>query len=190
MVYLVLTVFKYDENQSMLTMRGVSRFEDLLPSTVREQKQWESNRQEAYYGSMNHFMRALVNHSLKEEGFITQRIYKAKNLKKPLSLIDSLEVQSIKGNELFVENSNKVAYNGELLITFIREPEEPKYAEEHRVKTKGSQKSKIKFSKDVVVYPNGYYEDLESIVMEGYLSWSTKMAELLPYNYVPIYSKK
>jgi hypothetical protein len=40
--------------------------------------------------------------------------------------------------------------------------------------------------KGVTVYDNGYYEEPNDILLDGYLGWSEKMGDMLPLNYVPV----
>lgn len=59
---------------------GDVRFEELVPQNSKEQKKWKANREKAYYGSSIHFMRSLVNKSLKKDDFIVKKLVKAKVL--------------------------------------------------------------------------------------------------------------
>ena len=59
---------------------GDVRFEELVPQNSREQKKWKANREKAYYGSSIHFMRSLVNNTLKKDDFIVKKLVKAKAL--------------------------------------------------------------------------------------------------------------
>ncbi|MES2453900.1 MAG: carboxypeptidase-like regulatory domain-containing protein [Bacteroidota bacterium] len=59
---------------------GTTRFEEITPKDKKELKQWKANREKAYYGSSIHFMRSLVNQTLKKEGFVMQRMEKTKRI--------------------------------------------------------------------------------------------------------------
>ncbi|HMI01649.1 MAG TPA: carboxypeptidase-like regulatory domain-containing protein, partial [Pedobacter sp.] len=59
---------------------GDVRFEELVPQNNKEQKKWKANREQAYYGSSIHFMRSLVNNTLKKDDFIVKKLVKAKVL--------------------------------------------------------------------------------------------------------------
>lgn len=56
---------------------GYSHFEEMNPEDSREQRKWNSNREKAYYGSLPHFMRALVTKQLAEEGFLVKKLVKS-----------------------------------------------------------------------------------------------------------------
>jgi hypothetical protein len=48
------------------------------------------------------------------------------------------------------------------------------------------QTSYLRFEDDkVMLYDNGYYENLFSIVLDGYLGWTDRIAEMVPQEYQP-----
>ena len=53
------------------------------------------------------------------------------------------------------------------------------------------QESIFQFKHDSLnIYSNGYFEDIQSLFLEGYLSWHEKMANLLPLEFQPVYQNK
>jgi hypothetical protein len=66
-VYYDLSYFSHYAGRTSYT--GHTHFEEMTPKDKKEQAKWLSNRENSYYGSSAHFMRALVNKHLKEEGF-------------------------------------------------------------------------------------------------------------------------
>jgi len=106
-------------------------------------------------------------------------------LKSMPSSIDSLGSKINSAQNLYAAGSDNVLqYTGKLLVTF-REGEESKYAigrQPMRI-----QRSVVHFlGKQLLIYDNGYYEDVHDVFLEGYWGWSEKIAELLPLEYNPI----
>lgn len=53
---------------------GSPVFEPLLARSGRQQRRWETNRQQAYQGSLTHFLRSVHQNQVAEEGFRVQRL--------------------------------------------------------------------------------------------------------------------
>ena len=73
-LYFQLTAFVHDPARTFYA--GYSRFEEMKPANGREQRKWKANRKQAYYGSVAHFMQALVKGRLKSNGFVVKRLVK------------------------------------------------------------------------------------------------------------------
>ncbi|NBP71067.1 MAG: hypothetical protein EBU52_20305, partial [Cytophagia bacterium] len=70
------------------------------------------------------------------------------------------------------------------LKVLYKEREEALYAMGQRRPPQRFQESVVHFTDDELkIYPNGYYEDVRSLFMQGYLGWSGKIAEMLPTDY-------
>lgn len=52
---------------------GEPLFEEMEPEDPIQQRLWEANREEAFYGSLRHFLLALINDRLSEEGYLVYR---------------------------------------------------------------------------------------------------------------------
>ena len=61
---------------------GYPFFEDMDKNRKGLQKRWQRKREQAYYGSMMHFMRSLYNNKLSEEGFEVRRMKRIPNEEK------------------------------------------------------------------------------------------------------------
>ncbi|MES2827591.1 MAG: carboxypeptidase-like regulatory domain-containing protein [Bacteroidota bacterium] len=75
-VFYDLTFFSHVAGRTSYT--GYTHFEEIVPKDMKEQERWMANRENAYYGSSAHFMRALANRQLKEEGFLVKILEKTK----------------------------------------------------------------------------------------------------------------
>ncbi|MEN9685217.1 MAG: hypothetical protein RLZZ28_1003 [Bacteroidota bacterium] len=69
-----LTRFEYNLNTKVFFYQGYPFFADMIPTSKRMQKKWEENRKEAYYGSLMHFMRAVYDNKLTEQGFEVRKM--------------------------------------------------------------------------------------------------------------------
>lgn len=92
--------FTYSFSNRYLLFVGYPYFEPMQGSKSRQAK-WERNRQDAYEGSMMHFMRSVYRNKLAEEGFEVQRLHKIANAEK----------QRVKEVErrLYPQHSKKIA---------------------------------------------------------------------------------
>ncbi|BAV07639.1 CarboxypepD_reg-like domain-containing protein [Filimonas lacunae] len=76
-----LAQFKYNFQSHYLLYTGFPLFEEMKGSE-RKQKIWESRREEAFQGSVMHFMRALYRNKLQENHFLVYRLLVRPNLEK------------------------------------------------------------------------------------------------------------
>ncbi len=82
-----LDEFVRDRDSNMIFYQGSSAFEELKGSP-RQMKRWAKNREDAYYGSSEHFLRACIGNNIESEGFRVLRLVEKPNIKrKPDSLI-------------------------------------------------------------------------------------------------------
>lgn len=74
--------FTYHFRSSLLFYSGYPLFIPMDATRKRKQMRWEINRNEAYKGSIMHFMRALYRNTFEEERFELRRLYKIPNTEK------------------------------------------------------------------------------------------------------------
>lgn len=72
--------FEADYARGTLFYRGDSQFQDLITDKTKKKQatQWLQNRQSAYKGSLQHFIRALFQGNLEKEGFLVQIMQRMK----------------------------------------------------------------------------------------------------------------
>ena len=56
--------------QQQIKYSGKTGFRELTPQTRRQERRWRRNRERAYRGSQNHFLAALINNRLWQEGYL------------------------------------------------------------------------------------------------------------------------
>jgi hypothetical protein len=80
------TIF-YDLTTFELTTKNVTYVGNVryfeTEGSKGKKKRWKKNRKKAYRGSQVHFLRALVNNNLRQEGFLVDRIQRTPNPRRP-----------------------------------------------------------------------------------------------------------
>ncbi len=59
----------FEKTSNLTSFKGLASFEKLVAEDEKQNRKWEQNRAEAYEGSLKHFLKALVENRLEEEGF-------------------------------------------------------------------------------------------------------------------------
>ncbi|MEO7989110.1 MAG: carboxypeptidase-like regulatory domain-containing protein [Chryseolinea sp.] len=173
-IYYLLKEFELDYRSDLYKIFGVPRFETLTPKDDRQLRHWQSNRDDAYSGSLNHFMRSLIHRELSKNQF---SIYEQ---------LSGTKKQLDEGR-LFLQNGNIVFFKGDMEIIFDGDAEDSSY---RTYRNLVQQTSKLTFIGDsITIYENGYYENQKDIVLTGYLAWRECMGNLLPINYQPTEKK-
>lgn len=90
-----LEEFRCDLNSNYLVFEGYPLFKP-LEGNKTQQKKWASARREVYEGSVLHFMRALYQDKLTENGFVVQKLIRTPNTEKQRvkSMLDSTQDKS------------------------------------------------------------------------------------------------
>jgi hypothetical protein len=170
-VFYLLSEFVLDYRADIFKVFGVPRFVSLNSKNAAQERHWLRNRDKAYYGSINHFMRSLLNRELVKNQFAVYGV-------------TSESEKKLDEGTLFLHDSNQFFFKGDMKIVFEGEYEDPTY---HMYQNTESQVSKISFNDDsITIYENGYYENVQSIIMNGYFAWRECIGNLLPFNYQPV----
>lgn len=101
-------------------------------------------------------------------------------------LVDSVGKQIKNASEIMRPGTNDIIqYKNRLKIVF-KEKEDVAYVLNKRRAPQKVQQSVVHFLADEIkIYPNGYFEDVRFVFLEGYLGWAEKIAEMLPIDYKP-----
>lgn len=189
-----LKSFVFDSRQKAVTYLGYPVLEDLPARNARQKKRWLANRQKAYLGSTMHFMRALHQRTLAEDGFLVQRMIEKTDTvrsrpKTARYLIrDTLQYAQILDLGLSTTVRSRLQFQDLLQVTYLRETEDPGYLKMQRPfgpppKASGTQTSVVHLQDSFIeIEANGNYYEPLGILVEGYWSWE-KIAELLPLDY-------
>jgi CarboxypepD_reg-like domain len=77
-----LKLFEYDFTKRTFYYQGYPLFEEMTAKRPGIAKRWEKNREEAYYGSLIHFMRCVYRNKIVEEGYELRKIIRVPNQEK------------------------------------------------------------------------------------------------------------
>lgn len=199
-------------NQIYTFYLGYPFFKDIAREEKLNQKRIEKKRLEAYLGSSMHFIRALYNDKLQEEGFNVRELIKSKNPEYPsdvelekimaevkltndYSLIRKLPEKEINklGTTLLpiskftlLENEKKfIKFDNYLNVTYTKAAPDEKYL---IFSTKGEsafQVSQLKNEDEAVEYfADGNYYNPANLFFFGYMGWK-KVGDMLPFDYNP-----
>ena len=191
---------------------GYPFFKDITKEEKLNQKRIEKKRLEAYLGSSMHFIRALYNDKLQEEGFNVRELIKSRNPEYPsdiemekilaevkltndYSLIRKLpekEINKLETNLLpiskftLLENEKKfIKFDNYLNVTYTKAAPDEKYL---IFSTKGEsafQVSQLKNEDEAVEYfADGNYYNPANLFFFGYMGWK-KVGDMLPFDYNP-----
>lgn len=98
--------------------------------------------------------------------------------------IDSLAKEALVGTEFDTKMQDK-NYQGLLAVRYDRLEDAIYTQMVGRRDQRQKQKSVLHVLAPIKIYANGYYEDVRSIFLENYWSWSEKISTLLPLEFQP-----
>jgi len=206
---------EYELNVLLLHIRyhGQVVFEQMTTTDEEQKMTWARNRLMAYYGSLMHFLRALYNRDLSEEGFYVDLVNKNTGLQiAPVTAYEQVRVRSDAYNNKFIKLESIKNYNlmldsvrstpaepllnfkGELQVQYIHESEDYDYQvlRYGRGRASGNriQRSRMfMLTPEALVQPNGQLYPEDGAETAGYWSWEL-VAESLPLDYDPAVDKQ
>lgn len=177
-------IYEYKTTNALYT--GVPKFDTLVPENSAQMDTWKQNRETAYYGSVLHFMRAIYKQQIADEGYELKEVLPGDQADK----MNAIEEKNIftwlnyetKENGLITINPAKS--NLGILYT-LEAPAAAYLTENPETPNKEFQYSKISFTANqpITIESNGYYYPQQDLVINDYWEW-TRMADMLPYNYI------
>jgi CarboxypepD_reg-like domain len=173
-----LDSFVYDYNGNIGSYSGYPLFET-MEGSPEQQETWKQNRLYSYTGSRLHFVRSWYDSTLDDEGFV-------------LELADSGSSQMKKienpyDPKFYSRDSGdaNIDIQGRLRVSYTAQVPDKKYLIENKYPlTTGVEISALDIQNGFVIEENGYFYDQADVTNIGYWSWK-KLAELLPYDYLP-----
>lgn len=205
----LLNDYTYDHAQHRVKYQGDAVFEP-LSGTEQDTRRWAENRRKAYLGSAMHFMRALYQRRLLEEGFVIQVIREQRTRSGETRLLGldgdttvrlpalagkyDAVFQTVRENRLLdtlrsTPTHPTVAFSGVRSVTYTREREPLDYQKTRALREHGfrirPQTTLLRMTvPNVVIEPSGHFYDPQGITYEGYWGWEL-IAENLPLDYEP-----
>ena len=174
-----LDSFVYEYNTNVSSYTGYPLFEELA-GTPEQQETWKQNRLYSYSGSRLHFIRSWYDSTLKEEGFVLEMAdSNKKNVFTP--------IQDPYDPKFYGVDSGDVEINlgGRMRVSYTNQVPDKKYLQENKFPPGTRvQISALDILNGLEIEENGYFYDQSDVTNIGYWSWK-KLAEVLPYDYVP-----
>jgi hypothetical protein len=174
-----LDSFVYEYNSNVGSYTGYPLFEE-LQGTDLQKDGWKKSRLLAYSGSRLHFIRSWYDSTLQEEGFVLEALEnKIGNRMSAIKDPYDPKFYAVDSGDVVI------SMKGRLRVSYTNQVPDKKYLEEHRF-PKGTQVevSALDIADGLVIEENGYFYDQSDVTNIGYWSWE-KLAELLPYEYLP-----
>ncbi|HMH24485.1 MAG TPA: carboxypeptidase-like regulatory domain-containing protein [Puia sp.] len=170
-------VYEYGSNVSSYT--GYPLFEE-MQGTPQQLDEWKQHRLNAYMGSRLHFMRSWYDSTLKEEGFVLE-VSDSGSGEKPALVKNPYESKFYNVDSGDVE----ININGRLRVSYTNQAPDKKYLLERKFPlSMRAQISAVDIAGGFVIQENGYFYDQSDVTNIGYWAWK-KLAEVLPYDYLP-----
>lgn len=101
-----LEEFRYNFSEHYISYWGYPFFEEMLTKSDRRRKQWIENRNKAYYGSSQHFLKALTDQKLTQEGYVMHTLIREE--KKMFSVPLTAEKRDSTGNIITEASKEKM----------------------------------------------------------------------------------
>jgi len=173
-----LDSFVYDYGGNVGSYTGYPLFES-LDGTPDQQSMWKKNRLYSYSGSRLHFIRSWYDSTLDDEGYVLELADSGSN--KMRRLEDPYDAK------IYSRDSGDVQVNvqGRLRVSYTSQVPDRKYLLQNKYPlTTPAQISALDIANGFVIEENGYFYDQGDVSNIGYWAWK-KLAELLPYDYLP-----
>ena len=147
-----------------------------------QQAAWAAAREQVYYGSRLHFLRAYYDSALKAEGFTVDMLSstdfrKFNRLINPYDTTYYLVDDTTQDVELWFPKKVSITYN--------KQAPEAQYLKQMSLPADVKvQISYVDLTDAILIRQNGYFLDQRSWINQGYWSWKN-LADQLPYDYEP-----
>lgn len=170
--------FSYDYNTRISQYTGYPFFVE-LDTTEEVKSQWQKNRARTYLGSRLHFMTALYDSIVTDEGFMVEQIDAT------AGKADGVPVADLYDSSIYQADSNTVSilWNGKYRISYKSVLPDKKFLQEFKLPANSRmQVTLLDVSDGFVIEENGFFYEQYDVINTGYWAWK-KLAEALPYDY-------
>jgi hypothetical protein len=183
---------EFSVSDELFRYAGVAKFEELVTQSAKAQEEWKSARERAYRGSLHHFLAALAQGRLEEEGFalrIVPLFLASKAFTRYAGRAASRE-EILQAGEFPYEF--RMSFAGLLHVLYEHEEIDPGYQsfiERQAVgplMTSNRQISLLGLNIPSIVFNSaGQLSDPLAVTVYGYWSYE-RAAEMLPLDYTPV----
>lgn len=146
-----------------------------IPETI------DAARQQAFNGSVLHFMRSLFNKTLQKDGFEVQLLVKTNEKERAITVKDFYKALNYKKDEQ--ANTIHITPNQpDVVVIYTKEKPEAGYLTNDSTDV-DFQFSIVEVTKDgLTIEENGYYYDQSDLLFKEYWTWE-KVGDMVPYDY-------
>ncbi len=180
----LLVDFSYDRSKGFTFYGGNPLFFPDTTLRAGKLKKIEKAREEAYRGSVQHFVQALYQGTVREEGFEIRRLDRLP--KTDGGFLDQLHSEILDEEMLLTRSPDgkvTISYDFHLHVLYKKEKESTEYAGVMNGQKSNNQSSVMKLEVDSLeLYENGGYSDPFGLMVEGYMAWE-RVADLVPLDY-------
>lgn len=181
-----LDSFTHEYNSEVSVYAGFPLFEEMKPSNTDQYAEWANKRQQAYQGSILHFMRTVYDQKLKEQDFEIQFLVTNNGVENAVKVKDPyIALHYSKDDSTQTVSINPTQKN--VGVLYKQEKPSARYSSSHPDEPKDFQFSLLSFltNDPIIIEQNGYYYEQNDLSISSYWTWD-KIADLLPYDYVPV----
>ena len=180
------TLKAFDKSGTVVKWDGDPHFEEMTPSDSVEAARWRHNRRRAYEGSFRHFLRALLDDRLEEEGFSMERLPRVHAFR-DVSRADRFPASRDHVVEGRTDSTHLLHFRGRLEVTYRNEPETRgflKWSRDRSRVARSVQTSWVELN-DPPVHVDRYGEIVEpyGATVFGYWAYEQRLSGLLPREY-------
>jgi hypothetical protein len=173
-----LDSFVYDYTGNISTYSGYPLFE-ILEGSPDQQLAWKQNRLYSYSGSRLHFIRSWYDSTLNDEGFVLELADSGSTRMKLVKDAYDPKYYSRDSGDV------QIGIQGRLRVSYTSQAPDKKYLIQNKYPlSTAAQISALDLANGFVIEENGYFYDQGDVSNLGYWAYK-KLAELLPYDYLP-----
>jgi hypothetical protein len=171
-----------------LRYSGHTKFEELVPQSEEQNRNWQKNRRRAYRGSLRHFLAiicdttARIDIRLKEQGF------EVFTFQFPWERETRRVAEPVNWKTFFGPSKNPgeiyLSFPDYLGVRYLNESEERNFLRHHQIeRDPQAQESWIKLAQGrVKIDRTGRFLNDSAIIEGGYWAWE-RLADMLPLDY-------
>jgi hypothetical protein len=178
---------EFEVSGNLVRWDGEPVFDELAPQDSAQARRWAQNRREAFYGSLRHFLLALLHDRLDEEQFSIARLPRA-NAFRRMGRADRIPVARDRVLASPPDSLTELDVRGALEVTYHGEPESEAFLDwaHARRAPRNRQVSRIRINDPPIhVDRHGKIVEPYGATLYQYFAFSQRMAALLPDEYRP-----
>lgn len=207
---LVLAQFSLNWNANLAKFEGYASYSDLRTPDEVNIRKIKKNRQTAYLGSTQHFLRTAYDDTFSDAGFVVRAFSKTPNPAYPSPEVRKALIEQYRATKIYPEELripehvvtfkpgqlkwsefvaklrgvHSIFMDDYLEIRYLNASEEERYQTRYK-RNHGHQVSQVKANRPVAFFADGTYTDVDGLVFFGYMGWK-KLSDMVPNDYVPV----